>query len=284
MSVANTNQYSIFGIQYAFWSALSSGAPYGVTGTIANGGNAGMGRLRGVQDFNITEPVAETVYVPGDNGVSTSFKVQPTELPTGTLTTGVLDQTFASKSNGTVIYADGQWDEVSGVPACYSFADICLVLNSPATAQESGNLDESGWVVTEVYKIQNQASILAQMQSGAAVSFPNNMTLKRATSSLAGRSFSVANDGTTALAFKQYMSPYPVTYHAFVGDNSVTTVTLNETPVAASGDAVQLWQTNVKKTYTTDFSVVTSTRVLTFVSAPGTGVKNIIKYQFVPSC
>lgn len=284
MAVANTNQYSIFGIQYTYWAALNSNYPYGVVGTLANGSGAGMGRLRGVQDFNITEPVAETIYVPGDNGVTTSFKVQPTELPTGTLTTGVLDQTFVSKSNGTVLYIDDIYDEVTGVPACYNFADICLVLNSPATAQESSNLDEAGWVVTEIYKIQNQASILSQMQSGAAVAFPNNMTLKRATSNLAGRAFSVVNDGTTALAFKQYMSPNPVTYHTFIGDGTATTVTLNETPAAATGSAVQLWQNGTKKTYTTHFSVSTSSRILTFVTAPTAGMICVVKYQHLAQC
>ena len=284
MSVINSNAYSVLGVQYTFWAALSGTYPMGVTGTIANGGSAGMGRLRGVQDVNITMPLGETVYVPGDNGTATSFKTQPKELPSGTMTLGVLDQIFAGKSNGMAIYAEGDWDELGDGPACYNFSDICLVFNSPANAQESGNLDEAGWVVTEVYKIQNQAAILAQMQSGAAVTFPNNITCKRATANLTGRAFSAANDSSTSLVVKQYMSDYPVTYHTYIGDNSATTVTLNETPAAASGTAVQYWLAGVKKTYTTDYSVNTSTKVVTFVAAPGTAAKAIIRYKFVPTC
>lgn len=284
MTVINSNAYAVLGVQYTFWAALSGTYPMGTTGTLANGASAGMGRLRGVSDVNITMPVGETIYPPGDNGVVTAFKTLPTELPSGTMTLAVLDQLFAAKSNGAVVYADGDWDEIGDGQPCYNFNDICLVFNSPANAQESSNLDEAGWVVTEVYKIQNQASILAQMQTGAAVSFPNQITCKRATANLVGRAFSTVNDGSTSFVVKQYMSDYPVTYHTLVGDASVDEITLNETPAAATINAVQVWIAGVKKAYTTDYTVTTATKLVSLVAAPGSGVKTVVKYKFVPTC
>lgn len=284
MSVINTNQYSILGISKAFYAIKNGVYPYGTVGTLANGSGAGMGVLRGVQNVNITEPQAGTVTVAGDNGVTTVFKTQPTELPSGEIVLGAFNQNFASKANGTLIYVDGDWDESGGVPLCYSFADTCMVLNSPASAQESSNLDQAGWVVTELLNLQIQAATINQMQSAAAVAFSNNATLKRSSASLAGRAFSIVNDGSTAFAVRQYMSDYPVTYHTFIGDASATTVTLDETPVAASGSAVQLWQNGTKKTYTTHYTIDATTKVLTFVAAPTAGMVNIVRYKYVPGC
>jgi hypothetical protein len=287
MSVVNTNQWASLGIQHAWWAALSGYYPYGVTGSIANGGNAGMGRLRGVNSVEIAEAEAGVVYVNGDNGVTTSFLTQPQELPKGAINLGVMDQTWAAKSNGSVIYAEGDWDILGGVPLCYSFADLCMVLNAPANAQESTNLDEAGWEVTIILKLQNKASVLNTMATNAARTFVNNTNVKRSSRKLWGQSFTAVADGSTAFAVQQFMSPYPVTIHAYVGDNSTTTVTLNETPAAATATAVQAWQANTKLTYGAgagNYTVVTSTKVLTFGTAPGAGVTVIIPYQYIPTC
>lgn len=287
MSVVNTNQWSSFGIQYAFWAALNGAYPYGTTGSISNGGNAGMGRLRGVNSVQISESEAGTVYVNGDNGVVTSFLTQPQELPKGPINLGVMDQNFAAKSNGSVVYAEGDWDILGGVPQCYTFADLCLVLNAPGNAQESANLDEAGYEVTMILKLQNKANLFNEMATNAARQFANNTNVKRSTKELWGRAFSAVSDGSTAFAVRQFFSPYPVTIHTFVGDNSTTTVTLNETPAAATGTAVQAWQADTKLVYGSGagkYTVDTSTKVVTFGTAPGTGVKVILPYQFIPAC
>lgn len=284
MAVINTNQYSALGVQYAFWAALNGYYPYGTTGTIANGAGAGMGRMLGVQDANVTPPQAGNAYVPGDNGVVTVFKTQPTELPTGTLTVGVEDQVFNAKANGSKVYFEGDWDISYDLPLCYSFADLMFIFNSPGSSQETSSKDEASWVVTIWVKVQVQAAIMAQMQNATPWTFAHNITMKRASNAPWGQAMSVANHGSTAYGVIRFNSDYPVTMHTFIGGDSTTTVTLNETPAAASSAAVQLWQTNVKKVYTTDYTLVTSTKVVTFAAAPGTGVVNQFLYKFVPSC
>jgi hypothetical protein len=280
----NVNQVVTLAPTYTFWSKLSGNYPMGTTGTISNGSGAGMGRLRGISEVNIPMPAAGNVTPQGDNGPITRFIIQPQELPGGTISALVLDQNFVAAANGVKVYAEATWDEVGDGPACYSFSDLGFVFNCPANSQESGSVDEGGWNVYELYKVQVQAPILAQMQSGQNAVFPNNASCKRASAAFTGRAFSAANDGSTAFVVRQYWSDYPVTYYTFIGDNSTLTATLNETLPAAGADYLQYWLAGVKKTYTTDFSANASTGVVTFVAAPGTAAKAVLKQKFVPTC
>lgn len=280
----NVNQVVTLAPTYSFWTALNGTYPYGTTGTIANGAGAGMGRLRGVSEVNIPQVAAGKINVAADNGALTQFTTQPQELPSGTINVVVLDQNFVAKANGVKVYADGDWDEVGDAPACYSFADLGFVFNCPANSQESGSIDEAGWNVYEFYKVQVQAPVIAQLQTGQNATFPNNVTTKRASAAFTGRAFSVSNDGSTAFVVKQYWSDYPVTYYTFIGDNSTTTATLNELPPAANAASVQMWTAGVKKVYTTDYTLVAATGVVTFAAAPAAAAKVVLKQKFIPTC
>lgn len=280
----NVNSLVTIAPTYTYWTALSGNYPYGTTGTIANGSSSGMGRLKGVSAVKIPMPAAPAVNVAGDNGVITQFILQPAELPNGTLSLVILDQDYAAKANGVKVYADGDWDEVGDGPACYTFADLGFVFNCPANSQDSGSVDEAGWNVYELYKVQVQASIFSAMQTGTAVTLEDNVRCKRASASFAGRTFSVANDGATSFVVKQYWSSAPVKYHTLIGNAVATTITLDETPVAASAAAVQVWINGVKKAYTTDYTVDVTTKVVTLVAAPAAAAIVIVKYKHVATC
>jgi len=102
-----------------------------------------------------------------------------------------------------------------------------------------------------------------------------------------GETISNVNYGLTqAWKSDPYWSPYPITYHTYVGDGGAAqTVTLDETPTAADGDAVQIWDNGSKLVYTTNYTVVTSTKVVTFVGTdPADTQFAVIKYQFTPGC
>ena len=282
--VVNVNQVTTLAPTYTFWGALSGTYLMGTTGTIANGAGAGMGRLKGVSEVNIPQASVSRVTPQGDNAAITTFTVQPQELPSGTINLVVLNQDFSAKANGSKVYTDGDWDEVGDGQPCYNLADLGFVFNCPAASQDSGSIDEAGWNVYELYKVQVQSSLMAQMQTGQSPTFPNNVTTKRSSANFAGRSFSVANDNATSFIVKQYWSDYPVTYYTFIGDNSTTTFTLNELPPAANAASVQYWLAGVKKAYTTDYTVNASTGLVTAVVAPGTAVKTVVKQKFLPTC
>lgn len=284
MATANTNVWATNGIQYLFWGALNGAYPYGTTGTIANGASAGMARYKAVQELSITDPQSAIAYVLGDNGVATSFMQQPQELPSGDLKLGFFDQTAAAKMNGLKVVTTGQWDRSGFAPQCYNFSDVCFIANSPANAEESSNADEGCWQVAILNKVTMQAMMIAAMTSNTPASWTNKANVKRSTKMLWGESYVAATHGSTAFAGEVFISPAPVAEHTYIGDNSTLVTTLNETPYAASGDAVKVWKDGVLLTYTTDYSVNTTTKVVTFVAAPGTGAVVVILYQFVASC
>lgn len=284
MATANVNVWAVNGIQYLHWAALNGSYPYGASGTISNGSGAGMARYKAVQELTINDPQSAVAYVLGDNGVATSFTQQPQELPSGDLKIGFFDQTAAAKMNGLKIAALGQWDRAVFGPLCYAFSDVCMIANSPANAEESANVDESMWQVAILNKVTMQAAMIAAMSSNTPASWTNKANVKRSSKTLWGESYTGPTLGTTAAAGEVFGSPYPVTMHTYIGNNSTLVVTLDETPVAATATAIRVFKDGVELTYTTDFSVNTSTKVVTFVAAPGTGAVCVIIYQFVPSC
>lgn len=284
MATANVNVWAANGIQYLHWAALNGSYPYGATGTISNGSGAGMARYKAVQELTIEDPKGEVTYVPGDNGVATAFTNQPQTLPTGSLKVGFFDQTATAKMNGLKIAALGQWDRSVFGPQCYTFADVCFIANSPANAEESNNVDEGMWQVAILNKVQMQAMMIAAMASNTPASWTNTANVKRSSKTLWGESYTGATLGTTAAAGEVFGSPYPVTMHTYIGNNSTLVVTLDETPVAAAATAIRVFKDGVELVYTTDFSVNVTTKVVTFVAAPGTGAVCIIVYQFSPVC
>ena len=89
---------------------------------------------------------------------------------------------------------------------------------------------------------------------------------------------------TRGWGLEPYLSEWPVFYHTFVGDGATVVFTLDQLPVSADGDALQIWIDGVKKAYTGDYTVVTATGVVTFGAAPGAGAVCVAKVQYVPAC
>lgn len=288
MSVANSNEWSSNGIQYLFYAAKNGYYPYGPTGSISNGSSAGMTRLRGINAMEISEPDPNRSYSTGDNGVITAFLNQPTELPGGSFEMGAFNQTFAAKANGgTTIFTHNEWDIAGGFPLCFNYADLMFVANSPMNSQESSSFDEAGWDVAMILNAQVSVKTMNAIQSQTPRKYSNMMNIKRSTRTPWGVALATATHGSTAFSFLNWASPYPVKIHTIVGDNSATTFTLDETPTAAAVTAVMVWQAGSLLTYGAgagNYTVNTSTKVLTFGTAPGTGVVAIVVYQFVPSC
>jgi hypothetical protein len=284
----NVNSYAIKGIEYMFYAARIAGIPQGTSGSaLANGGDAGMGRLGGVTGLDVSEPDAPTLPILGNNGVVGQFMGQPQALPSGTYTMTVFDQVFHTLSIGLAVEASGDYDMVGGFPQCFQFADLCFVINSPAQSQEAGSVGVSGWAVYEILMANAQSKLFSPWATNAVKEFNGAINVTLSDETLYGVALTNADWGSTKLAGIGYWSPYPVTYHTFIGDNSDVAVTLSETPVAANVTAVQAWQAGVQLTYGAgagNYTVNPSTKVVTFGTAPGAGVEVVIKYQFVAAC
>lgn len=278
MAVANANAWVANGVTDVFWGANNSGVPYGSTGTISAGAGAGMPRLRGIQSLSIAEPDSPRVYVNGDNGVLTSFLNRATELPGGTMAKGVFDQTFYNWSKGSSVTELADWDLAPFLAECDNFQNISFIVNSPAQAMETANFAEAGYQTIFLFNSLVQSKVLTQIQSAQLQVYNDLITVNPAGKTLWNTTLASTIGGYVT------MSPYPVHQHTFIGNASATTHTLTYTPAADDGDKVLVWVNGTLQTHTTNYSVNTSTKVLTFASAPASNAICTILYQYVPDC
>lgn len=272
------------GIQTTFYGIRdSAGYLMGTTGTLANGADSGMGRLD-LSEFNIPTAAATRVPVTANNGVLSSFLIPAQDVAEGQIVAKTMDPTFAATVESMSLYTTDGYDwAIAGAP-CPSLKSVTFVQNSPAMNRTSGSLNSPGYVVRIVPNC-NVTQRMEAVQTASEQTFPFDVTVNLFDRTPWGVALTTGNYGTTSgTHFRPFWSPAPVTMHSFVGDNSDTAFTLNETPYAASGAACLVYVDGVKKTYTSDYTVNTSTKVLTFGAAPAAGAKVLVVYQFVATC
>jgi hypothetical protein len=287
MAFTGINELTAMGVQFGYWHVLNGAYPYGTTGAIANGASAGGGRILGIKSVEITEPAVERLFPTGNNGVlGTAFTLQPNELPTGAMTMGGLDQTFVAKSNGLIIDTWAGWDVLGFGPQCYNFNQMMFVLNSPAKSVETATLGESGWLVSVLLKVENFAATVTTMTERAVQEWANALTFSKSSTLPWGTPFTTADNNSTAFIGCQMSSDYPVAAHTFVADGVATTFTLDLTPAAASANAVMIVKNGATTplAYTTDYTVNTTTKVVTLVAAGSAGDKYTVFYKHTVVC
>lgn len=282
--------YSFVGSQHTYFGLLdNSGYLMGTTGSIANGSDAGMGRLNGVESVNLNVPEARVVAIPGDNGLKGAMLIPSANAPEGAITTSIADLTFQSVAQSLTTRTLGNTvTQVLG-PQCPTFKSLCLVVNSPALDQTAGNVGVPGWHSYIFLKDQVQPRGADNIQNGNAAQFPHRIVATYASTFPWGEAFpSSTGYGTlTGLILDMGWSAYPWTGHTFVGDNSTTTFTVDETPAGEDGNYTLAWQAGTLLVYGSGagkYQVVASTKTYTLGTAPGTGVKLVTFYQYVPGC
>ena len=279
----NVETFSISAAKYAFWAVKNSTGvyPYGATGTIANGSDSSMQRHRAVASLALSIPNGSSSPIQGDGGILGSFRAAPTDPITGTLVFNTLDLNFDIACDGRSIYADGEFDAVMMDHGCIDYNKLCMVFNFEAQNPTTG---EEGWGVLEVWDIEAQPQGVTSLSGTSydvqAINYP--ITVDAVSTEPTGVAVSSSNYGVSKSPVKYYWSVNPVAFHTHVGDAADTTLTLGYTPAASDGDKVQLWQDGTAKTYTTHYTVSSTT--FTFVAAPGAGVVSVIRYQFQADC
>jgi hypothetical protein len=281
----NVEQFTSAGLSRVDWGVAINSYFNGTTSTaLANGADSSMGQLLGADNFNLPPNQPNRVNIPGDDGSASQYLFEPTELPSGELVLGVLDANFASVIQGTKVYADGDHDVIVLGPADVAFADIVLITHSQAKSKHSGNTG-SGFMV-KIYPAVNALPLGdAGIANQAATNFTHALVANKFATLPWGVALSDTNHGTTeAISYGPFFSENRVILHTFIGDGSDTTVTLSKTPAAASGAKVKAWSNGTALVYGAgagEFQVNTSTRVLTFGTAPAAGVKVVIRYEWV---
>lgn len=279
----NVEKFTSAGIEYAFWARNSSaGYPYGPTGTLANGADAGMSQILGVQSMGVSVQQPRRVNVPGDDGVQSIYIFQPEELPSGDLVLGVFDVNLVAQSQGIKVYADGDFDMTYLQPEAPIFSDLTIVTNSQAKSKDSASSGTAGYQVVIYPKVNAVPLGAAGISNAEATSYTHALIANKSSIKPWGQAFSSTNDGTTAAAILgPFYSENRVTMHTHVSDASDTTFTLSYTPAAASAAKVKAWRNGTALTYTTDFSVNASTKVVTLVAAGTAGDVVVVRYEWV---
>jgi hypothetical protein len=273
--------FSSVGAQYVFWGYRDgNGYVTGTSASLANGANSGMGRLLGVNQAGIQKSPARDIVIPGDNGFLAAIKIPPGDVAKGTIVANMTNPVFASGVQSLLIDALGSSDiPIDGVP-CPTYRQIVTVVNSPAQ-DSNGN---AGWAIRIYLNLQ-----VDPVDGDTQDANPNNVTYNLlasyATKFPWGKALSAVTNGSTkALVVPPFFSLYPLTIHTFKGDAAITTLVLNETPAGASSLLVPYFKDGTIQVYTTNYTVVTATKTVTFVAAPGAGTLNVLPYFFVPTC
>lgn len=281
----NIEQFASAGLDNLWWAVNVSGGsyPYGTAGTIANGSDAGMGRLLGVQSLSVQIPQPRRANSMGDDGTQASWVFQPIESPTGDLVLGVFDLNFVAKSQGAKVYADGDFDTVAMFIENATYNQMTIVTNSQAKSRMSGSSGEAGWL-TKIYpRVQVVPLGDAGLENGRETTFTHALTIDKSDKKPWGTSFSTTNDGTASAGVITFFSNNRVTMHTHVSDASDLTFTLSKLPAAASAAKVKAWRNGTALTYTTDFTVNASTGVVTLVSAGTAGDVVVVRYEYLES-
>jgi hypothetical protein len=279
----NIEQFSSAGIDRAYWARNNSnGYAMGTTGTLANGADASFSQLVGVQSFGVTLQEPRKVNIEGDDGVQSVFFFESAELPSGDLVLGVFDVNFYAQTQGTRVYADGDFDVILGQPGAATYNQISIITNSKGQSKMAGSSGQAGWMVKMYPKVQVVPKGDAGLTSAGATNFTHALIVNKSDKMWWGESFTVANHGTTeAAVFGPLSSEYRVCGHTHVSDAADLTFTLTYLPAAANGNKVKVRRNGTALAYTTDYTVNASTGVVTLVAAGTAGDIVTVRYEHV---
>lgn len=285
----NLNKFGAQGSRYTFWALWDSGSPNyiaGTDGSLAAGEDSGMGRLLGMTSMSAAPPEAASISRQGDNGNLGIMLSNPVDGPAGNFAFGSFDQTFDTSVLTRTIVAEGPHDISLMSNRCFKFAPVFIVVNSPASSDESGSLGENGWQVEEYLYVMAQPLSVSEKALNTAHSYTHRLVFGERDRLPWGEQIASGTWGiSSAWKTDPYWSALPVFYHTYVGDGtSEQTFTLDKIPASADGDHLQIWDAGTKLEYTTDFTVDTS-GVVSFVGTdPGDGNFAVAKVLFDPGC
>jgi len=262
----------------------TSGYAMGITGSLSNGSDAGSYQVQGVKagDFQLPEP--DKTDITGDDRFLGAFVWPLSASPSGSIEMAVYDQDLFVALEGTTKRTLGgaELHVLGGEEA--SPQDVCMIFQSEAKSRTSGYVGLSKKFGLIIPKASVSVLGPSTLNERGEINARLSVTIQTADQYPWGEAFSLANEGVTNGVMIPFTSDYWVDLHAFVGDGTATTVTLDHTP-AGDGTGtparVKVWKNGTALTVTTDFTVNTSTKVVTFTSAPAAGDKVEIWYEWV---
>ena len=264
------------------------GYAMGLLGALANGEDSGSYELLAVKTADLQVPEPEQTNITGDDQFQGAFTWPLGAAPRGSVEAAVFDMDLNVALEGIKKVTEGGLEmQVLGAKEADP-KDICLILQSSAFSKTSGYAGLSkkfGLIVPKASAVVLGIGTFTERQ---ALNARLALTVQSADTYPWGKAFTLAVEKVTGGTAILFVGPAPRTIHSFRGNGALATVTLDETPVGDHTAAEQVIfaynkTTGVQIAPTTGFTVVPSTRILTFLagSIPASGDRVCIYYGYV---
>lgn len=285
MSIRGVNQAVLLEPELLYLARLNGNVPAGITGaTLSNGSSTSFRRIVGMTAFPENVPESPLVEIPGDGGVIAQYRRQATGIVSIPATMTVFDQTAISELTDKTVFTEGSWEISQRTRKCRTFKNLAAILSGRAISQESGTVGDEGWWTIFYWRMTGD-QINLPFAAGAALQVPMQLSLNETDTTWWEEDLNTNYGQSYAWASDPIISDYPLMVDSYKGTGAGSqTTTLALTPAAANGTSVQAWEDGTKQTYTTDYTVVPATRVLTHVSNPVAAADYVIVYEYVPTC
>lgn len=279
-----TQKYISAGLQIVDWAYRNSaGYMIGAAATLANGSDSAMVTADGPDVLNLQPADYRIVPVTGNDGNLGNFIFPPDSSPQGTLELGTFNSALAVAGQGSKIWSDGDYEMVPIGPLEFSINSLVLIVNSRAQSREVSAIGTPIYLVQIYPNVQAVPKFANGLSNAQASKFTHQLIANPSSKLPDGRALSLANQGATQAVGMQFASPYPVAMHVFISNASTLVFTLAHLPVAANGTKVIVVKNGTKLTYTTDYTVSTTTGVVTLVAAGTAGDVFEVLYQYSPT-
>jgi hypothetical protein len=234
---------------------------------------SGMERVFGAQTLNLSVPEPSRVTASGDDGPMATFDFSAEDLPADVLALAARSLAFEAFVQGSKVETIDGLDVIVSQPRGNDEPPgIVMVLSRRAKNQSGGKQWE-----TKIVPSANITPLGAEFQQRNVTPYRYSISTTTTDRAPWGKLLSASANGATAGPILDVEADNPVMMHAFLGNNAETDVILDYTPIATK---VSVYVNGVKKTLTTDFTVNTSTKTVTFVAAPAASALVIVLYEY----
>lgn len=247
----------------------------------AEAGEVGaLQRLFGALSLPIQIADAEQLIIGGDDGVIASEAYEPESLPSGELQLSVVTPEFEAIVQGTLVEALGTEIEVATLqPLGIDFQDMAFVAHARAKTVPGG---ARRWI-TYFVPLSTVLPKGSELATRAFNPFTYSLSLSKSGKKPWGADFTNVLNGTLGGAILYAIAPNPIMITPFLGDGVEADYVLPFTPAADSADAVRVWHEGTALVFTTNFTVDTSTKTVTFVTPASVNGRGAVMYQFPAS-
>lgn len=260
-----------------------SGLPFGIGNGIASGTGLGMGAVKFVQEFGGAAQTPVRVVAKGDNNRNRhEYLFTAAELGALSYKFGGFDMNAYAAFTGLKLIASTKYNRVlTEANVAANAVQCCVIVNIDAQSSDAATSGIKGFT-NRIYPLVTATPLLAQHQETSAAIWQYEAIPTMASQYPWGVPFAQATEGATRASGVASNTDYPLTLDRYVGNGTITTYTLQYLPAGGTTSGyVEVYKNGAVLVATTAWTVVASTGVVTFVTAPLATDVIVIVYQAI---